>query len=135
MEENKDNQTDAFLKKYLREIPIDQPSKSFTTHVMDVVYQESTSKVTKYVPLIPKKVWLGVLAIVIAILLIPLKDQKGGILDKVSLDFSFLDKLNFSGLLEGFSISTITFYGLLLFSIMIFVQVFYLKGYFEKRIL
>ncbi|MEQ6124712.1 hypothetical protein AAON49_10955 [Pseudotenacibaculum sp. MALMAid0570] len=132
MEENNNKQVDAFLKKQLQEIPLESPSIDFTNHIMSVLDKES-SKSTQYVPLISKKVWFAIVAVIVALFFIPFQKQEDSILDKVPIDFSFLDKVNLSGVFEGFSISSATFYAMLLFSIMIFVQIFYIKGYFSKR--
>lgn len=138
MEENKNTQqVDAFFKKHIQEIPLESPSTDFTKNLMGVLSHEETSEVTHYVPLISKKFWIGLLSVVtisiIALLLIPF--QKGGesLLEKVPIDFSFVDKINVTGLFDGLSVSSTTFYGAVLFSIMMFVQIFYIKGYFDKR--
>lgn len=139
MEENNNIQTDAFLKKHIQEIPLESPSIDFTKNLMGVLSNEEVSKVTKYVPLISKKFWIGLLTIVaasvIALLLIPFQKGEGSLLEKVPIDFSFLDNVNFSGMFDGMSVSSTTFYGVVLFSIMIFIQIFYLKGYLNKKVL
>lgn len=137
MEENKKLQLDAFVKKQIQETPLESPSKDFTKDIMGVLTEIQTSKATKYVPLISKKAWLFVAAIFIAIFFIPFQEKEGGLiegwLEKTSIDLSFLDKINIAGFFDGFSVSNATMYGLLLFSIMILVQVYYLKGYFTKK--
>ncbi len=136
MEENKNPQIDAFLKKQIQEIPLESPSKDFTQNLMGILTQEE-SKAIQYEPLISKRVWAGISALVtvfIAFLLFnPFQKQEGSLLEKVPIDFSFLDQISFSGLFDGLSVSNVTLYGLLLFSMMISIQVFYLKGYFSKR--
>tara|TARA_R110002073_G_scaffold53840_4_gene138901 strand:+ start:104896 stop:105309 length:414 start_codon:yes stop_codon:yes gene_type:complete len=134
MEENKKIQLDAFVKKQIQEALLESPSKDFTKNLMNVLTQEETSKVTKYVPLISKKVWFALAAVFVAIFFIPFQKQEGGLLEKVSLDFSFFDKISSAGIFDGFSIPTTAFYGLLLFSVMVLAQAYYLKGYFSKRI-
>lgn len=137
MEENKKLQLDAFVKKQIQQVPLKSPSKDFTKDIMGVLTEMETSKATKYVPLISKKGWLFVAAIFIAVFFIPFQKKEGGLveslLEKTSIDFSFLEKINLTGLLDGLSVSTTAFYGLLLFSVMVLVQVYYLKGYFSKR--
>ena len=134
MEENKQTQIDAFLKKQLQDIPLERPSQNFTSNIMDAIQQEESTATIKYKPLISKKVWFLVAAAIAAIFFIPFQKKEGGLLEKVSLDFSFLDELNVSGLFSGLSVSTTVFYGLLLFAVMMLIQVVYLKGYFAKRI-
>lgn len=136
MEDNKNKQMDAFLRKHIQEIPLESPSKDFTNTIMGVLEEEASLK-AQYTPLISKKIWVGIAtlitAFIVALFVIPFQKQQDSLLDKVPLDFSFLDRISFSGLFEGLSISSSTFYAMLLFSIMIGVQIFYIKGYFSKR--
>lgn len=136
MEDKNDKQIDAFLKNQIQEMPLESPSKDFTMNIMSVLEKE-TSKSIEYSPLISKKVWMGIATLIAAsvliLIFIPFQNQGESILDKVSLDFSFLENVSLSGVFDGLSISSTTFYGILLFSVMIFVQIFYIKGYFSKR--
>lgn len=134
MEENKNKHIDAFLQKQLQDLPLESPSKRFTSNIMDAIQQEESAVSVKYKPLISKKIWFFIIPAVVAIFFIPFQKEEGGMLEKVSFDFSFLDDINLSGLFSGFSVSTTVFYGLLFFAVMIFVQVVYLKGYFARRI-
>jgi hypothetical protein len=134
MEENKDTQIDAFLKKQLQDLPLESPSQNFTANIMDVIQQEESAASIQYKPLISKKIWFLVAAAITAIFFIPFQKTEGSLLEKVSFDFSFLDQVKVSELFSGLSVSTTVFYGLLLFAVMMFVQVVYLKGYFAKRI-
>lgn len=131
MEENKNTQIDAFLKKQIQEMPLESPSKDFTSNLMSVL-EEETSRSTQYVPLISKKIWIGIAALIAAIFFIPFREQKGSLLDKVPLDLSFLDSIKMPTL-EGFTISSVALYAIFFFTLMIFAQIFYIKGYFNKR--
>jgi hypothetical protein len=134
MEENKQKHIDAFLQKQIQDLPLESPSKDFTSNIMHTIQQEESSVVLTYKPLISKKVWFLVAAAIAAIFFIPFQKKEGGWLEKVSFDFSFIEEINLSEWLSGLSVSTTVFYGLLFFAIMILVQVIYLKGYFDKRI-
>ena len=135
MGENKHiEELDAFAKKYIKEIPKETPSANFTTSIMDVISQLKPEKTIVYKPLISKKGWFLVAASIIAIILIPFNTSEEGILSLPEMNFSFIEKMSFSGLFESMSVSTATLYAAILFSILVFVQIFYLKGYFEKRI-
>lgn len=139
MEENRNSQIDAFLKKQLKEIPLESPSKDFTKNLMGILSSEETSEVTSYVPLISKKVWTGIASLVailsLVLVFIPFQQEEESLLTKIPLDFSFISKVSFSGIVEALAVSNTTLYTLLLFSILVFAQVFYLKGYFTKRTL
>lgn len=138
MEENNNKQTDAFLQKHIQEIPLESPSNDFTSNLMGILVEEETSTVTQYSPLISKKGWIGVGIVVLSSLALlffgTFQKQGEKVLDKVSLDFSFLSKFNLSGTMEGFSMPSVMFFGALLFSISLLIQVLYIKGYINNKI-
>ncbi len=134
MEENKNKQLDAFLKKQIQDIPLESPSKDFTSNIMDVLQEKESVVTTIYKPLISKKVWIFVAAAIAAIFFIPFQDSEEGLLSKVSFDFSFLEKLNLSGILDGVNVSSTSLYVAFFFTTMIFIQVVFLKNHFNKRI-
>ena len=135
MGENKHiTELDAFAKKYLKEIPLESPSKDFTENLMSAISQMKPEKSINYKPLISSKGWFLVIAAVIAVILIPFKSSEEGFFSLPELNFSFFEKVNFSGLTETVQISTTTLYVAMFFSVFVFVQIFYLKGFFEKRI-
>lgn len=126
---------DAFAKKYVKEIPVTSPSVDFTSNLMGKIneLQAINAKMT-YKPLISKKSWFVLLAAVVAVVLIPFKSSEEELFTLPEINFSFLDKINFSGLLENIQVSNSALYLALTFSGLIFIQIFYLKGVFEKRI-
>lgn len=125
----------AFTKKYVQEIPLETPSLDFTSNLMQKIgeLQPFKSAIT-YKPLISKKAWFIVFAAIIAVVLIPFKSSQESLFNLPELNFSFLEKLNFSGLLDNINISNTTLYFAITFSVLVSIQLFYLKGYFEKQI-
>ena len=138
MEENNNKQIDAFLQKHIEEIPLESPNNDFTSNLMGILTEEETSTVTQYSPLISKKGWIGVGIVVLSSLALlffgTFQNQGEKVLDKVSLDFSFLSKFSLSGTMEGFSMPSAMFFGALLFSISLLIQVLYLKGHLNNKI-
>ena len=138
MEENNNKQIDAFLQKHIQEIPLESPNNDFTSNLMGILTEEETSTVTQYSPLISKKGWIGVGIVVLSSLALlffgTFQNQGEKVLDKVSLDFSFLSKFSLSGTMEGFSMPSAMFFGALLFSISLLIQVLYLKGHLNNKI-
>lgn len=137
-EENNKKRIDTFLQKYIQEIPLESPSKDFTKNLMEVLTKEETTKVTAYTPLISKKGW-GIIASIIAIfstvvVFIPYREEEQSLIDKIPVDFSFLSHISFSKMFEILSVSNSTLYTLVLFTVLFFVQAFYLKGYLHKKI-
>ena len=133
MEESKNKQLDVFFKEQIQEIPLEAPTKDFTKNVMQSIQLENVNS-TMYRPLISKKVWFVAAAAIIALFFIPFPQKEGGMLDKIPIDFSFVDQISLDGVFSGISVSNTTIYALLLFLGMIAIQIFYLKGYFERKI-
>jgi hypothetical protein len=136
MGENKHiKEIDAFAKKYVKEIPVASPSIDFTANLMRKIHELQTVKTTvAYKPLISVKGWVLVVASLIALVLIPFKSSNKEWFTLPEMNFSFLEKLNFAGLFENVHVSNTTLYLAITFSALIFIQIFYLKGYFEKQI-
>ena len=134
MGENKHiEELDAFAKKYVKEIPQEKPSIDFAASIMQTIAKESTAKIFKPTALISKKVWFVILTLVLATLFVPFKASEKSVLNLPKLDFSFLPKLQVSNLFESLAISNTVLYSIFLFGLMIVVQTFFLKNYFNKR--
>lgn len=136
MGENKHiEEIDAFAKKYVKEIPTETPSVDFTKNLMQSIAQLQTVKSTiAYKPLISKKAWFVVISAIIAVLFIPFSSSEKAFFTLPELDFSFLEKLNFSGLFQNVNVSSTTFTIALVFGLLLSIQIIYLKGFFEKRL-
>jgi hypothetical protein len=125
----------AFTKKYVKEIPTETPSLDFTSNLMKKIEELQPLKSTiTYKPLISKKGWFIVFLAIVAVVLVPFKQRKEPLFSLPEMNFSFLEKLNFDGLLENSSVSSTTLYLALTFSVFVCIQLFYLKGHFEKQI-
>lgn len=135
MGENKHiEEMDAFAKKYVKEIPVEKPSVDFTKNLMNKLAEVQPEKIIVYKPLISKKGWFLVAASIIAIVLLPFRNTEESLFSLPEVNFSFFEKISFSGVFENVNVSTTTTYLLVFFSILFFIQIIYLKGVFEKRI-
>ena len=136
MGENKHiEEIDAFAKKYVKEIKTETPSADFTKNLMQSIAQLQTIKSTiAYKPLISKKAWFVVVSAIIAVLFIPFISSEKAFFTLPKINFSVLEKLNFSGLFQNVNISSTTFTIALVFGLLLAIQIIYLKGFFEKRL-
>ena len=136
MGENKHiEEMDAFTKKYVKEIPTETPSLDFTSNLMDKINQLQVAKSSiTYKPLISKKGWFIVFAAIIAAVFIPFQSKEEGLFTLPEFNLSFLEKFNFSGLFDSIQVSNSVLYLAITFSILVFVQILYLKGHFERQI-
>ena len=134
MEKNKqDLNQDTFLKKYVQEIALDTTNVHFTNSIMKVLLQEEKKVVIKVAPLISKKRWgiaLGVLATCIWFLV---KGKKTSIYKLPSIDTQFLYEFQMPDLFNNLSVSSTMLTAIVVFSLMVFVQIVYLKNHFNKR--
>lgn len=135
MGENKHIQElDAFAKKYVKEIKVEQPSLDFTASIMKTILIESKYKVFKVSPLISKKAWVLILLSLVGIFFIPFKESEKGVGYVSKIDFSFFNTIESLNLFNSISVSNTVLYSILIFGLMVLVQVFYLKKYFESRL-
>lgn len=133
MEENKNQkELDSFVKKYVKEIELDSPSKDFTKLLMQRI---ENPKSVVFLPqeLISKKGWFGILSVAILVFFFSSKTSEKSMIAIPKLDFSFLSEMKFSQTFEFLSVSNITFIALLLFGGMLIFQLLYLKNHFDKR--
>jgi len=134
MEKNKQyEQEDIFIKKYLKEVDLESPSGNFTSDIMDVILQKNAKKLVAPKPLISKKIWFIIASFTLLCLYFIIQNTTPGFIDLPTLEFNFLEKIQISKLFEPLSISRSIVYVSALFTIMVFVQMYFLKGYFEKR--
>lgn len=133
MENHKNQeQLDAFTRKIIKEIPLEGPSKDFTKNIMSAVAKKQSIH-TKFVPLISWKTW-GIAAVfILGLFFLPSQKSEDSMLDKIPFEFSFSDLFDKIPSIEGVTFSNLTVYAFLLFAIMMSIQIFYLKGFFEKR--
>ncbi len=124
---------DAFTKKYFNDINLENTSDDFTKNVLDRIALEKMV-VKKHKPLISWKIWSVICLVIFGLIIFPFQNSEGSILSKVSFDFSLSEWFSKVFTVFDFSVSSITFYGILFFGIMISFQVFYLKGYFNRKI-
>ena len=135
MGENKHiEELDAFAKKYVKEVPLEKPSIDFTASIMQTILKENASNVFKAKALITKKGWFLIVSLLLVAIFVPFKQLKQTSIKLPEIDFSFMSKIQIPNLFEYLTVSNTVLYSVFFFGIMIFAQVVFLKGYFEKRI-
>ena len=134
MEEIKNSkQLDAFAKKYIKEIPTENPSKDFTSFLMNRIVVEHQKSVFVSKALITKKGWFVIFLSVLAVVLIPFNAAEKSLINLPKLDFSFFERIHIPNFLESFSVSNTVLYAIFFFGLMFFAQVVFLKNHFDKR--
>lgn len=125
-------QLDSFAKKYVKEIPLERTSEDFTKNIMSAIQVEKKSKI-RYAPLMTWKAWSIAAILLIGLFFLPTEKSENSPLEKIGLDFKLSDIFQNLPSFEAMSFSDLTIYAVLMFGVMMSIQVFYLKGYFERR--
>jgi len=117
---------DEILKKLVKDSGLEEPSPGFKSKLMDTIQQKADQKVI-YRPLISVKVWIGLAAVFIGVVLISVLFPSTGILPDFGIDISQFE--------PGFSIPKPEFsktfvYGVIFMSLFLF-QIPFLKKFVE----
>ena len=128
MKTNEDKLLEKFIDTILKGSLFESPSTDFTTKVMSQVLVIKKSEVYVYKPLISNSVFIFVLGLFIA-LSFYLKPQTDSWIS--SLCYSIFNNNHSISTLYGFSKTTI--YSVVLATLILFLQISFLKKYFDKQ--
>ncbi len=123
---------DVFTKKYIKEIKEETPSINFTNNLMNILQKENTF-IYKATPLISKKMWVALFSLLLISVLYVSRGSSLGWLKMPKVNFNFLSKIQMPSIFETITISNTMLYACFFFTIMIFVQIFYLKNHLTKK--
>ena len=136
MKEDKDKKLDAFIRKTIIEAGLENPSVDFTRSVLSKI-QADAQKSTAFVyrPLISKSVWMMILTAIAGVFVY-------SIWENPSSETSWLAVLKLNRFAEfnllanslNFYISNTVIYSFVGLAFFVWVQVFLLKSYMNKRI-
>lgn len=135
MDINKDKELDAFVKKAVKEVGLGQPSVTFTDMVLSKVQMvNGESPITRYKPLISKKTWWIIAALVIGVFVFVVFDSTRMEISWLSTSrLDWLSEYNIIDTLSGISISNTFVYGFLALTFFVYVQIILLKHYLNSR--
>ncbi len=135
MGENKHiEELDFFAKKYINDIESEIPSMDFTKNIMATIEATETSKVFKTEPLISKKVWLLLLVTLIASIFYVYKKSTTQLMNLPKVEWDIFSKIKIFDAFKNIEVSNVTLYACFFFTLLIFVQISFLKNRFEKRL-
>lgn len=134
MEENK--KLDDFIKSSMKEIDLEKPSIDFTDTVLSKIGIEAEKNtVLDNKPVFSKRIWFVIITLFVAIVgYVILGDSN---MESAWLSASQLNKLaafNLSAQLPKLPFSNTLFYGVLISTLFIWIQVFLLKNRFERQV-
>ena len=134
MNENVDKKLDNLSRKVMGNSVVESPSVNFTQNLMSQIISLNTSKVTTYVPLISKRVWLLIAVAflgVLGYLIIGTSGEQNTSITDYGLDRIF--NMQYSNPLSSVEFSQTLIYAVALFAIMLCIQIPILKRHFDKR--
>lgn len=126
MKENEDKFLEKLVDTIMKDSKLEKPSLDFTAKVMSQVLTTKTSEVYVYKPLISKYVFILVFGCLIT-LFFYLKPQTDNSFNRLS-DSVFYNIIRMS----LFSFSKITVYSVGITTLLLFIQISFLKKHFEK---
>lgn len=124
---------DVFTKKYINEIKEETPSIDFTANIMDAIVQEEQSSIYKAVPLISKKVWFVLAGILAVSMLFVSKGTSLSWLKIPEVKIDYLSNIQLPNLFENITVSNLMLSACFFFTVMVFVQIYYLKNHFTRK--
>lgn len=135
MKENADKHLEAFVEKVLSKSNLETPSFDFTDRVMAQVEKVEQRSVISYEPLISKPVWglifVGFITFVSYIIYVVRPEASGWF---NGIDLNTLNTDEVTKIFKGIHPSRIVAYAIGLFSLMMLIQIPFLKSNFEKRL-
>lgn len=131
MKTKEDKHIEKLVDKMMNSQTLETPSFDFTSKVMNQVLESKKNAVFTYKPLLSKQTSFIILSIVIGIVIYAVFSN-ASISEKWTfpIDFSFIHKTRIS---EIFNFSTITTYSTVVGTIMLMLQLYYLRNHFASR--
>lgn len=131
MKTNEDKLLTELVDSIMKDSILDSPSTDFTSKVMSKALVTKSNKAFVYKSLIPKSVFMLYIVCFVSLILYPLID--GNNQTSNWLDFSFLNSIYTNQITSLLSSSKITMYAVVLATLMLLMQIVFLKKYFENQ--
>jgi hypothetical protein len=130
MKANEDKLVEKLVDHIMKDAVLTSTSSDFTSKVMLQIAATQTSKTTVYKPLISKSVLILILAGVVALFIYVILDKTPQKSWADDLDFNLIFENSLNPLLK---FSKITLYCAVFTTIMLFMQISFLKKHFDKN--
>jgi hypothetical protein len=134
MDEQQNKELEAFIDRVMGETSLESPSPDFTEKLMAKIETQSQKQVFVAQPLLPKKLliflFLGFVAGFVYLLMTYGLDPGQGWFKNIQLDYDFSKTWSW---MEGYTASKATLYAVLLFGVLFFVQIPWLKRYLDQH--
>ncbi len=122
------------MEHLVKEAGLNHPSSSFSQNVMSQIKTMAVQKPIVYKPLISKKAWIIITAVLLGLVLVVafLSDPKTSVLNTIDLSFLSFKNINLNNPLSGFTFHKTTLYGILFLTALFFIQIPILKRRIDR---
>ncbi len=136
MDKQEDKKWEEFLDRIMGEAPLESPSKDFTATLLQKIETEAAKEVYQYKPLLSKPVLVGVFiafAALMAFVVLKFGGQStDGWFDQLQWEPNFQPIWSW---MEQYTSSNVLLYAVLLFGVLFFVQLPWLKKQLEQDLI
>jgi len=135
MVEDINKHIDDFVDKVVKESSLESPSLDFTSNIMSQIEAVSQNEITVYEPLISKRAWFIIGALILGgltYLMLGNNLQTTGWFDDIN--YSVITNNRFTEMIGSVTFSRTLMYAITFFAVVFFIQIPLLKNYFDKRI-
>ncbi len=129
MKANEDKHIEKLVDQFMKDHVLDTPSLDFTSKVMSQVLVAKTSDVTTYKPLISKKGMITICSVLLFLIVYSLFYDSA----QPSKWIPHIDFIPFNNITEPFQFSKATTYSVVLTTVMLFIQIPFLKNYYNSK--
>ncbi|MGN6531986.1 MAG: hypothetical protein ACTHK0_09560 [Ginsengibacter sp.] len=133
MKARDDKNIESLVEKMMMESSLQAPPFDFTSKVMSDVLSIEKKKSITYNPVISKRSWFIIFAAIGGLICTLIFNGYSQNQTANNIDFHFINVGRILNVFSGFQFSSLTLYIILLGMIMIFIQILFLKSYFNKR--
>lgn len=135
MNANENKKIDDLARKVIKKSSVESPSFDFTVQIMTQLTALKHSEATIYKPLISRFTWFVIFIGFVILAGYTAVGTQSQTLDWFDFsDLNVLMKQKFSAMIFQFSFSKIVLYALAFLSVMLLIQLSFLKAYFDKKI-
>lgn len=132
MKNKGDRNIEKLVDKMMVESLLESPSVDFTSKIMSAILNPASKKALVYKPVISKRAWFIIFAAIIALFAFLIFSSAPSTLgDNFNFTFFYFDK--FTNPFSRIQISSMTTNVLLAAALMLFIQIFLLKNYLNKK--
>lgn len=133
MKANEDKLLAELVDNIMKDAILESPSSDFTTKVMSSVEVTKTNEVFVYKPLIPRSVFILFFGCFVALIIYLLMDEKPQ--TNSWFNNTIFNSVYNNQITSLFNFSKITIYSVVLATLMLFIQISFLKKHFENQLL